>query len=118
MSDSDSDDAPLQRALSVSGPPEWDFVPKETDFKLKIKNPGQKSKKLLYSLKKGARLPYSTRIQGLRFKVLLQFVIFCFERFGLGDYIHQDDGARSGGERSRERGGVLDFRGKFFPPLP
>ena len=59
MADSDSDDeAPLKRVCSVSGPTEWDCVPKETEFRLKFKTPGKKSVRLLYTLKKDLCLPY------------------------------------------------------------
>ena len=65
MIDSDSDDdAPLRRVLSVSVPSEWDSVPKETDFKLKIKTPGLKSVKMIYTLKKDLSLPYVPYIPG------------------------------------------------------
>ena len=65
MSDSDSDDdAPLKRVCSVSGPTEWDCVPKDTDFKLKFKAPGKKSLRRLYTLKKDLCLPYIPDMPG------------------------------------------------------
>ena len=75
MTESDSDDgAPLKRVHSVSAPSEWDKVPKETDFKFKFTNPGKKSVRLLYTLKKDVCLPYTATIEGILDK-LVQFSI-------------------------------------------
>ena len=65
MSDSDSDDStPIKRVSSVSKVPEWDHVPSDIDIYFKIRQPGKKSEKMLYTLKEGIMLPYFPNIEG------------------------------------------------------
>ena len=65
MSDSDSDDsAPLERVSSITHPKEYDLVPDDIDYKLKVKQKGQKSRRFIYTLKQGVALPYTTSIEG------------------------------------------------------
>ena len=59
-SDSDLDDSvPLKRVSSLTS------VPSDIDYKIKVKRPYSKSDKMLYTLKKGLVLPYTTNIEGL-----------------------------------------------------
>ena len=77
MFDSDSDDeVPLKRVSSVSGKTKYEQVPFDIDFKLKQKKTGEKSEKLLYTLKEGVNLPYTPEIKGRRSK--LSFSIFMY----------------------------------------
>ena len=77
MFDSDSDDeVPLKRVSSVSGKIEYEKVTFDIDFKLKQKKTGEKSKKLLYTLKEGVNLPYSPDIEGRHPKFV--FLIFMY----------------------------------------
>ena len=58
-SDSDLDDSvPLKRVSSLTS------VPSDIDYKIKVKRPYSKSDKMLYTLKKGLVLPYTTNIEG------------------------------------------------------
>jgi hypothetical protein len=74
MSDSDSDCGELLRMSSTSSlPTEWDAVPETQDFKFKGKKADGAKTKFLYTLKKGAQLPYSTRLSVGMYSILLVY---------------------------------------------
>ena len=65
MSESDSSDCEqIERVSSLKSiPKSFDKVPDDMDFKLKLKTEAT-TQKLIYRLKKGSALPYTTNLKG------------------------------------------------------
>ena len=79
MSDSDSDCGELVRMSSTKSlPSEWETVPESKDFQFKgrLHGPTEKKSKIVYTLKKGLELPYSTKFFGTYFSPWPESIAF------------------------------------------
>ena len=76
MSDSDSE-IQIERAFSVEKASDYDIVPKDTTYILKLKDTANKTYRALeYNLKEGKSLPYTVVLKGL-------FLFYCSMRLGV-----------------------------------
>ena len=81
MSDSDKSDSlflsdsdcELVRVFSTPpGPPEHEAAPYDIEYQMKVRQEGGKKVGLIYNLKEGVKLPYSSIISGMNSSVLLK----------------------------------------------
>ena len=84
MSDSESDDGGIERVESVNSIPEtFDVVPNTTEFKFKLfgSQCAKSGTNLVFPLKKGKELPYSTKTITKKGKGMFDHVLSFKKRF-------------------------------------